>query len=157
MGIEITIPIAAIALVALHRLGEFVMQDVLDVDIDRKLDGIEFLAAGKARRMEIGKPAVVDILLDARDPLVVDIDQTKNMRGGRTARIEAAVLGQEADAGDAERMNRRALLRRDLALDPDEAGVAGQTLAQRVDVEAGKNTASASAASSGSRILRGSP
>ena len=54
------------------------------------------------------QPLVVDIFLDAGDALVVDIDQAEDVRGGRAARIEAPVLGEEADAGNAERVDLRA-------------------------------------------------
>ena len=61
------------------------------------------------------------------------------MRRGRAAGIEAAVLGEEADAGDAEGVDLLLLLGRDLALDPDEAGVAGEALPERGDVEIGQH------------------
>ena len=79
-------------LVALHRAGELVAQDVLDAEVDRQLDRLEVLAAREAGVVQIGEPVVVDIFLDAGDALVVDVDEADDVRGGRAARIEAAVL-----------------------------------------------------------------
>ena len=67
--------------------------------------GSRSLAAGEAGGVKIGEPVVVDIFLDAGDALVVDVDEADDVRGGRAARIEAPVLGEEADAGNAERVD----------------------------------------------------
>ncbi len=71
--------------------------------------------------MQVGQAVAVEPFLDAGDALVVDIHQADQMRDLRTARIDALVLAQEADAGNAEAMNVLLLLRRDLALQPDKA------------------------------------
>ena len=53
-------------------------------------------------------------------------------------RIDALVLGEEADAGNAEPVNLALLLGRDLALEPDEAALGGEPLAQFLGVEIGQ-------------------
>ena len=90
------------ALILVHRVRQFVAQDVLDAHVDRQAHRLEIAAAREAGRMQIAEPVVVDVLLDAGDALIVDVDQAEDVRGGRAARIEAALLGQEADAGNAE-------------------------------------------------------
>ena len=50
-------------------------------------------------------------------------------------RVDALVLGQEADARDAEAVHLGLLARRDLALDPDEALLRAELLAQLARVE----------------------
>ena len=113
-------------LVAVHRPDEFVAEDVLDAHVDRQLHRLEIVRPAEARLVQVAEPAVVDIFLDAGDALIVDVDEADDMRGGGTAGIEAPVLGEEADAGNAEVVNLLALGRRDLALQPHEAGVAGE-------------------------------
>ena len=89
-------------MVALHRLGEFVMHDVLDAQVDRQLDRLEVLGDRQTRRLQVGKPLVVDVFLEAGNALVVDVRQADDVRNGRAGRIEAALLGAEADARQAE-------------------------------------------------------
>ena len=116
--------------VALHGAGQLVVQDVLDAEIDRQAHRLDVLVAGEAGGVKIGEAVVVDVFLEAGDALVVDVDEAEDVGGGRPAGIEAAALLQEADAGNAEGVDLLLLLGRDLALDPDEAGVAGELLAQ---------------------------
>ena len=59
--------------------------------------------------------------------------------GGRAGRVEAALLGAEADAGNAELHDVVLLLRRQLALQPDEAGAALQLVVGLLDVDIGKH------------------
>ncbi len=54
-------------------------------------------------------------------PYVVHIGEAEHGAAASAVRIDALVLGQEADAGDAEAVHLGLLARRDLALDPDEA------------------------------------
>ncbi len=56
-----------------------------------------------------------------------------------SARIEAAVLDAEADAGHAELVHRLLLARRDLPLDVGERGVGGEELAEPPAVELGEH------------------
>ena len=74
--------------------------------------------------------AAVEPLLDAGDALVVDVDVADQVRDFGAVRIDALVLGQEADAGQAELVDLALLLRRDLALEPDEALFGAEPIAQ---------------------------
>ena len=78
--------------VFVHGVVQLVAQDVLDAKIDRQAHRLEIAATGEAGGMQIAEPVVVDIFLHAGDALVVDVDQADDVRGGRTARIEAALL-----------------------------------------------------------------
>ena len=60
------------------------------------------------------------------------------MRDFGAGRIDALVLAQEADAGNAEAMDVLLLLRRDFALQPDKALLARQPLAHFAGVEIGQ-------------------
>ena len=71
----------------------------------------------------VGEPAAVEPFLDAGDALVVDVDVADHVRDLGAVRIDALVLGEEADAGNAEPVDFLLLLRRDLALEPDEAAL----------------------------------
>ena len=62
------------------------------------------------------------------------------MRDFRPVGIDALVLGDETDAGNAELVNLLLLLRRDLALEPDEAALGRKPLAQFACVEIRQNS-----------------
>ena len=109
---------------------QLVAQRVLDPQVDRKLDRLLQAVGGESRQMQIGEPAAVEPFLDAGDALIVDIDVADHMRDLGAVRIDALVLRQEADPGHAEPVNLLALLRRDLALEPDEAALGAEPLAQ---------------------------
>ena len=117
---------------------QFVAQRVLHAQIDRELDRLLQPVGGKARHVQIGEPARVEPFLDAGDALVVDIDVTDHMRHHRAVRIDALVLGQEADAGNAELVDLLLLLGRDLALEPDEAALRRQPFAHFARIEIGQ-------------------
>ena len=86
--------------------------------------------------MKIGEPLPVDEFLHAGDADVIDIGEAEHMRADRAIGIDALVLGDEADAGQAKVKHLVALMRRHLALDPNEALFRGETFAQfaRVDL-----------------------
>ena len=90
----------------------------------------------EARDMRIGQALLIEIFLHAGDADVILVDEPDHVRADRSVRINPLVLRQEADARQAEMKDFRLLLRRDLALDPDEALFRSQPLAQllRVDV-----------------------
>ena len=92
----------------------------------------------KTGAMQIGEAVAVEPLLDAGDALIVDIDVADEMRDLGGVRIDAAVLAQEADAGQAEIVDVLLLLRRDLALQPDEALLRRQPFARLGVVEIGQ-------------------
>ncbi len=52
--------------------------------------------------MQIGEALAVDVFLKARNADAVEIGEAEHMGGDRAVRIDALVLGQEADAGQAE-------------------------------------------------------
>ena len=66
------------------------------------LTGLQILGHRQAGRLQVGKALLVDVFLHAGDALVVDVGQADDVRRGRAARIEAPLLGAEADAGNAE-------------------------------------------------------
>src|SRR5207253_6549786 len=76
--------------------------------------------------------------LHAGDALVVDIDQANQMRDLRAGRIDALVLAQKADAGNAELVDGLLLFWRDLALQPDKPLARGQAVAHLDGVEIGQ-------------------
>src|SRR5216683_6230519 len=88
--------------------------------------------------MQISEPVAVEPFLHAGDALVVDIDQADQMGDLVAGRIDALVLAQEADAGNAEAVNLLLLLRRDFALQPDEAFLRRQAVAHLAGVEIGQ-------------------
>ncbi len=114
----------------LTRRDQLVAQRVLDAQVDGELDRLLQPVGGKARQMEIGEPAAVEPFLNAGNALVVDIDVPDDVRDLGAVGIDAFVLGQKADAGNAEPVDLLTLLRRDLALEPDEAPLGRQALAQ---------------------------
>ncbi len=112
---------------------------MLDAQIDRQIDRLELIATGEAKRLEQGDALVVHVLFHPGDALVVDIDGTQDVRGLRAARIEALALGDEIEPGNAELHDALLERRRQLALDPDKALVAGQALAQPIDIHVGQH------------------
>ena len=111
----------------------------MHAQIERELHRLLQPVGGKSRHMQRGEPLPVQPLLDAGDALVVDIDVADLVRHHRAVRIDALVLGQEADAGNAEPVNLLLLLGTDLALEPDEAALRRQALAHFVGVEIGQH------------------
>src|SRR6202012_2133081 len=67
-----------------------------------------------------------------------DIDQADQVRDLIAVGIDALILAQEADAGDALVMNVALLLRRDLALQPDKAFFRRYAVAPLADIEVGQ-------------------
>src|SRR5262249_59986289 len=95
-----------------------------------RLAGLWRRVGGKPRKRRVGEPARVEPFFDAGGALVVDIDVADDVGDLAAVRVDALVLGQEADARNAEPVNLPALLRRDLALEPDEATLGGKPPAQ---------------------------
>ena len=129
-------PAAALALNFAMPFCKLVAQRVLDAQVDRELDRLEVGGGDvEAGAVEILQALAVDVFLDAGDADIVDIGEAEHVRGGVGVRIDALVLGQEADARDAEAMHLGLLARRDLALDPDEALLRAELVAQIRGVE----------------------
>ena len=82
----------------------------------RSSESVNRLVAGHG---ELG--IVVDEFLDAGEALVVDVDQADHMARGGADRIDAAIFLDEAETGQPKLVDLGLLLRRQLALDADEA------------------------------------
>ena len=121
----------------LARLGQFVAQRELHAQIERQIDRPLQAVGGKPRHVQRGEALPVQPFLDAGDALVVDIHMADLMRDRRPVRIDALVLGEEADAGETEAVNFLLLLGGDFALEPDEAALRRQPLAHFAGVEIG--------------------
>src|SRR4029077_3500478 len=84
----------------------------------------------KPRGVQRREAVAVEPLLDARDALIVDVHEANEMRDLGPVGIDALVLVEEADAGNAEAVDVLLLLRRDLALEPGKAALpVGEALA----------------------------
>ena len=114
---------------------QFVAQRVLDAQVDRQFHRPLQPVGGEAGAMQIGQTVVVEPFLHPGDALVVDVDQADQMRDFGAGGIDPLVLAQEADAGNAEAVNFLLLLRRDFALQPDEALFRRQPFAHFAGVE----------------------
>ncbi len=121
------------------RGDELVAQRELHAQIERELHRPLQPVGGEPRHVQGGEPLPVQPLLDAGDALVVDIHVPDLVRNHRPVRIDALVLGEEADAGNAEPVNLLLLLGADLALEPDEAALRRQALAHFGGVEIGQH------------------
>ena len=124
-----------LGLVLFLGLEKFVAQRVLDAQVDRQFHRALQPVGGKAGAMQVGKAVAVEPFLHPGDALVVDIDQADQMRDFGAGGIDPLVLAQEADAGNAEAVNFLLLLRRDFALQPDEALLRRQPVAHFAGVE----------------------
>ena len=99
--------------------------------------GLQFLGRhAEAGAVQIGEPLPVDVFLDAGDALIVDIGEAEHMRADRSVGIDALVFGDQADARQSEMEDFVALMRRHLALHPNEALLRAEPLAQIAGVEA---------------------
>ncbi len=119
-------------------LEQFVAQRVFDAQVDRQFHRPLQPIGGEARAMQIGKAVGVEPFLHPGDALVVDVDEADQVRDFVAGGIDALVLAQEADAGNAEAVNFLLLQRRDFTLEPDEALSARQPLAHFAGVEIGQ-------------------
>ena len=108
---------------------------MLDAQVDRQFHRLLQAVGGEAGAVQIGQTVVVQPLLHAGDALVVDVDEADQMRDFGAGRIDALVLAQEADAGNAEAVDVLLLLRRDFALQPDKALARRQAVAHFAGVE----------------------
>ena len=121
-------------------VDQFVAQRMRGLEIERQADRLQAVGIDReARDMRIGQALLVEIFLHAGDADVVLVDKPDHVGADRAVGIDALVLGQEADAGQAEVKDFRLLLRRDLPLDPDEALFRSQPLAQLLRVDVGKH------------------
>ena len=91
---------------------------------------------GETGDMRIGQALFVQVFLHAGDADVILVDEADHVRADRAVGIDAPVLRQETDARQSEMKDLGLLLGRDLPLDPNEAFLRAQPLAQlfRIDV-----------------------
>ena len=75
---------------------------MLHPQIDGKLDRLLQPVGGKTGEMQRLQAMAVEPFLDAGDALVVDVDVADQVRHLGAVRIDALVLGEEADARQAE-------------------------------------------------------
>ncbi len=120
------------------RRDELVAQRVLHAQIERERDRRLQPVGGEPRQMQRGQALIVEPLLDAGGALVVDIDVADEMRDLGAVRIVALVFVEEADAGQTLVVDFVLLLRRDVALEPDETPPRRQPVAQFGGVEIGQ-------------------
>ena len=126
---------------AIHSVDQFVAQRMRRLEIERQADRLQALGIDReAGDMRIGQALLVEIFLHARDADIVLVDEPDHMGANRAVGIDALVLRQKADAGQAEVKDFGLLLRRDLPLDPDEALLRRQPLAQLLRVDVGKHS-----------------
>ena len=85
---------------------------MLHAQIDRELDRLLQPVGREPRHVQRLQAVTVEPLLDAGDALVVDVDVADQVRDLGAVRIDALVLGEEADARQAEPVDFLPLLRR---------------------------------------------
>ena len=125
---------------AVDRVDQFVAQGMGGAHIDRQRHRPQVLLRhGYAGGAQGAEPLVVQILLDALQAVVVRIGEADDVGAQPSVGIDALVLRQEADAGQAETENLVLLRRRDLALDPDKSLLLAQFFAQFAGVEVGQD------------------
>src|SRR6266496_3518770 len=110
---------------------------MLDPQIERERYRVLQPIGGEARGVQGGEPARVEPFLDAGNALVVDVDEADDVGDLLAVRIDALVLVEEPEPRDSEVMDLLLLLGRDLALEPDEAALGGEPIAQLAGVEIG--------------------
>jgi hypothetical protein len=96
------------------------------------------MLAGKARHVQVRKPASIQPFLDTRTPLVIDVDVTDKVRDFSAVRVNALVLRQEAHSWNPEAMNLLALRRSDFSPQPDKPAPGAPPLAQLRGVDIGQ-------------------
>ena len=105
-------------------------------EVERQPDGLQaFGVDDEAGHVRIRQALLVEIFLHAGDADVVLVDVAEHVRADRPVRIDALVLGEEADARKAEMEDLRLFFRRDLPLDPDEALLRAEPLAQLLGID----------------------
>src|SRR5690606_33692152 len=117
--------------IAFHGLDQHVAHDVLHANVYGETHRFQRLPGRKTNGAQVGQALAVDIFLHASNALIVDIDETEDVRSGWATRIETALFRPETDARYAERHDLALLARRQPALDPDEARAAFQALVCR--------------------------
>src|SRR5262249_1875247 len=99
------------------------MQRMLHAQINAEAYRLLLAVNAETGTVQIGEAAIVDPFLDAGNALIVDIDVTNDVREFITVWIEAFVLGEEANARNAEAVYFSLLRRRDVSLEPGKAAL----------------------------------
>jgi len=110
---------------------------MLDPEINREAHRLHVPLISKTHRMQVPQPLPVDIFFQSGNAAIVHIDMADNVACGLAAGIKPAVFGEKPYARDAEMMDRITLFRRNLTLQPHEAGTAFQFAACTVDLQIG--------------------
>ena len=103
-----------------------------------ELDRLLLPVGGEARAVQVGKAVAVEPLLHAGDALVVDVDEADQVRRRRRRSDRRACSRAGSRCRECRAMDVLLLLRRDLALQPDEAFARRQPLAHFGGVEIGQ-------------------
>ena len=117
---------------------QLVAQRMLNAQIDGKLHRGLQPVGGKPRHVQRGEPVAVQPLLHAGDALIVGIDVADQMRDLGAVRVAALVFAEKADARQALPVDFPLLLGRDVTLEPHEAALGGQPLAQLGGIDIGQ-------------------
>ena len=89
--------------------------------------------------MRIGQALFVEVFLHAGNADVVLVDEADHVRADRAVGVDTPVLRQETDARQSQMKDLGLLLRGDLSLDPNEAFLRAQPLAQLFRIDVGKH------------------
>ena len=96
----------------LQSRRQFVAQRVRRLEIERQAHRLQRVRIdAETGDMRIGQALLIEIFLHAGDADIVLVDEADDMRADRSVGIDALVLGQEADAGQAEMEDFLLLLR----------------------------------------------
>src|SRR5690606_17364085 len=116
-------PASTCRLVLHHGPGEFIMDGVLDPQIDRCLNRGKPASAAQSEIAKLEIPLRVYPSLQPRRAEVVDVRQTDDVCRGAARGIEAPDLGPEPDTRNTKRHDPVMHLRREVTLQPDETTV----------------------------------
>ena len=131
-------PCGALRPVAADGGVEFVLERMLHADVDREANRGAIRELGTM--YGIDADGIVDVFLDARDALVVDIDGAEDVAGEAARGIGAAKLVAKGEARKPEIVHLLCNFGRETAAHPDEAARAiGKRAPQFRRVEIGQN------------------
>ena len=129
-----TSPLVASMTMAVAPMAENFFTAARDLALDHALQAE---IDGELQRLA-ALQLLVEEALDAGQAGIVDAGIAEDVGGGRALRIDAALLGLELEAGNAEAIDPVLLARAEAALDPDEGLVAFELLADVVVLEVGQ-------------------
>ena len=104
-----------------HRGAQLVVQRALHAHVQGQPDG-------PAPPRRGGRQHLIEAPLDTREPTVIDAGKANRMGGKRALRVDSVALRYEADAGDAQTVDRVVLLGCQIPFEPDERSLRRQLL-----------------------------